>query len=112
MWDGVGTSIVSAQRVIVTLRDTVDVPSYPIVICTDSQSALMMLSNGADNQRSARGAAIWLQLLTLMYRGREIVLQGGPSHCGLPGNARADTLSKEASALPQQDVAVDVHTAN
>ena len=33
-----------------------------------------------------------------------------PSHCSLPGNEHADTLAKEASELPQEDVPVDVQT--
>ena len=35
-----------------------------------------------------------------------------PSHCGIDGNERADSVAKEAAALPQERVTVDVRTAH
>ena len=33
-----------------------------------------------------------------------------PSHCGIPGNERADALAGEAAALPQEEVPLDTRT--
>ena len=37
-------------------------------------------------------------------------MQRVPSHCGLPGNERADVLAGKASALPQDSIPIDVGT--
>ena len=82
----------------------------PVVICTDSQSALKRLKGGPSVQTSPLGVSIWTSLLELAATGRRLHLQWVPSHCGLPGNERADELAKTATALPQEDVPVDATT--
>ena len=84
--------------------------SDPIVICTDSQSALAALREGPSAQSSSLGASIWRLLAALGSGGRAVHLQWIPSHCGIPGNEAADALARDASTLPQDDVAVDVRT--
>ena len=84
----------------------------PIVVCTDSQSALASLREGPVAQSSLLGIGIWRTLKGLSESGRQIVLQWVPSHCGLRGNERADTIPKEASSLDQTTVTVDVRTAH
>ena len=55
--------------------------------------------------RSSLASASWL------CRGhRQIHAQWVPSHCWITGNERADSVTKEAEELPQQDVPVDVRT--
>ncbi|XP_043223412.1 uncharacterized protein LOC122382301 [Amphibalanus amphitrite] len=82
----------------------------PVVVCTDSQAALRRLQEGPSAQSSPLATAIWDSLLELSSSGRRVLLQWIPSHCGIPGNERADQLAKDASTLPQEDVPVDVTT--
>ena len=87
-----------------------DDPGDPVVVCTDSRSALTSLSMGPPAQSSPLAAAIWHALLGIAAAGRRVHLQWVPAHCDLAGNERADTLAKEASMLPQDEVPVDVRT--
>ena len=87
-------------------RDTGD----PVVFCTDSQSAIAALREGPAAQRSAQGAEVWRLLLRLAAGDRPVLLQWVPAHCGIPGNEAADALAREAAALPQGDVPLDVTT--
>ncbi|XP_043211169.1 uncharacterized protein LOC122375739 [Amphibalanus amphitrite] len=84
----------------------------PIVLCTDSQAALAKLRGGPSEQESPMGAEIWRLLTDLASGGRPLRLQWVPSHCGIPGNERADALAGEASALPQEEAPVDVRTVH
>ena len=69
--------------------------------------------NGPAEQRSQLNRAVWDALVRLSEDGtRRIRLQWVPSHCGLDGNEKADTLAKEAAALPQEDVPVDTRTVH
>ncbi|XP_043212634.1 uncharacterized protein LOC122376759 [Amphibalanus amphitrite] len=83
----------------------------PVVICTDSQSALAALREGPAAQHSPLGGAIWRALRGLTAGGRQVHLQWVPSHCGLEGNERADSIAKEASNLAQDQAPIDVQTA-
>ncbi|KAF0291989.1 Vacuolar protein-sorting-associated protein 25 [Amphibalanus amphitrite] len=85
-------------------------PGGPVMLCTDSQSALSALRAGPAAQQSRLGATIWQALLMLAERGRRAQLQWVPSHCGLEGNERADILAKEAAQLPQESAPLDVQT--
>ena len=87
-------------------------PEDPIVVCTDSQSALSSLRDGPAAQSSPLGIAIWRSLRGLAAGDRRIHLQWVPSHCGLAGNERADAIAKEASSLDQAEASVDVRTAH
>ncbi|XP_043207002.1 uncharacterized protein LOC122373221 [Amphibalanus amphitrite] len=73
----------------------------PIIFCTDSMAALARLREGPTAQTTPLGIQIWRALCSLASSGRAIHLQWVPSHCGIPGNERADTLAGEASALDQ-----------
>ena len=52
-------------------RDTAE----PVIICTDSMSAVAALREGPSAQRTARGAAVWRQLTELTTEGRHTTLQ-------------------------------------
>ena len=84
-----------------------------VVVCTDSQSALASLQGGPSVQTSQLGTDIWRALRELARDDRQIILQWVPSHCGLGGNERVDSIAKEASLLNQEDTAtIDVQTAH
>ena len=85
-------------------------PDVPIVICTDSQSALAALRGGPSTQTTPLGCEIWAATKDLATTGRKIIFQWVPSHCELMGNERADEIAKEASALPQDNAPTDVRT--
>ena len=85
--------------------------SLPVVVCTDSRAALALLQSGTSAQRTPVAAVIWSLLSPLGEGGQFTYMQWVPSHCGLPGNERADVLVGEASALPQGSIPIDVGTA-
>ena len=51
-------------------------------------------------------------LTSLASPVRRVHLQLVPSHCGIDGNERADSVAKESAALSQERVPVDVRTAH
>ncbi|KAF0296481.1 Retrovirus-related Pol polyprotein from type-1 retrotransposable element R1 4 [Amphibalanus amphitrite] len=104
--------MVALRAALTHLRDHPHQPSAPITICSDSQSALATLREGPASQKTLLGAAIWTELAALAGPSRRIHLQWVPSHCGVDGNERADEIAKEAAALPQAAVPVDVATAH
>jgi ribonuclease HI len=69
-------------------------PPPPVLVCSDSQSALSALAAGSSEMSEVR------QLLdsapTLVH------LQWIPGHCDLPGNDRADEEAKRAAASTDQ----------
>ena len=95
------------------LQFLLDNPAHtedPVVVCTDSQSALASLQGGPSAQTSQLGIDIWRALRELAGDGRQLIMQWVPSHCGLGGNERVDTIAKEASSLNQGEAVVDVRT--
>ena len=72
------------------LVDSVD-DEDPIVICTNSQSALASLRAGPPAQSSPLGVAVWDHLARLAWGTRQVHLQWVPSHCDLEGNGRANS---------------------
>ena len=92
------------------LQEHPDNPDDPVVICTDSQSALRRLQRGPSAQTSPTAINIWNSLLDLTANGRRVHLQWIPSHCGIEGNELADQLARDATALPQETVPIDAVT--
>ncbi|KAF0303571.1 putative RNA-directed DNA polymerase from transposon BS [Amphibalanus amphitrite] len=82
----------------------------PIVVCTDSLSAVATLRNGPAAQTSPLGVAAWRAMFALSDNGRKIHVQWVPSHCGVEGNERADRVAREAAELPQDSVPADIRT--
>ena len=64
-----------------------------IVILTDARSVLEALQAG-------KLPDLWKQLLQLS-NGHRLTLQWVPSHCGIPGNERADRLAREGAESEQ-----------
>ena len=114
--DAIGSSCYKAEMValctaVSRLREQLSPDEEdPTVACTDSQAALRRLQSGPSAQTSPLAVTIWNHLLELASDGRQLHLQWISSHCGIAGNERADELAKAASALPQDDVPVDVTT--
>ena len=103
------TALLSALQ---HLRDHPAHTQLPVVICTDSESALAALREGPMGQKTPLGASVWGALASLDGPARRVHLQWVPSHCGVDGNERADAVAKEAAALEQASVPVDVRTAH
>ena len=101
-----GDTCISYRAELVALREALrfllEQPASPhtepVVSCTDSQSALASLRGGPSTQTSLIGGDIWAALRQLAAQGRSVYLQWVPSHCGLPGNERADELAKQMHA--------------
>ena len=79
-----------------------DLATGPVVLCTDSQAALLTVAGGPGAQPTRLGAAIWNLLSNITERDQQVTLQWVPAHCGIPGNERADELAREAADLPQE----------
>lgn len=73
----------------------------PVVFLTDARSVLQALQSGklTDLQKP---------LIELSNQHR-VTMQWIPSHCGIPGNERADQLAKEGAAEDQPDVSITYH---
>jgi len=102
--------LVALRTALTYLREHPAHTEDPIVVCTDSQSALATLRAGPSAQTEPLAIAVWEALATLATDTRRVHLQWVPSHCDLAGNEAADRLAKEATSLPQEEVPVDVRT--
>ena len=102
--------MVALQSALAQLLSFPALDDDPIVICTDSQSALASLWDGSAAQTTPLGISIWRSLSRLAKGGRQVNLQWVTSHSGLEGKDRADVIAKELRFLDQTDAAVDVRT--
>ena len=83
----------AAERLVHT-----ELESQPVVFLTDAKSVLQALQS--------RKLPDIETILTEMCKQRKVTMQWIPSHCGIPGNERADGLAKEGAAGEQPDVPV------
>ena len=104
--------MVALRSALESLLESPRTTEEPLIICTDSQSALASLRAGPAAQTTPLGIAIWQSLKELATNGRTIHLQWVPSHCGIQGNERVDAIAKEASEMDQETAAVDVRTVH
>ena len=79
-------------------------------ICTDSQSAINRLKEGASKQKDVVADNIWQHLTHLASQNVHITFQWVPSHCGIEGNEKADEIAKLGSNMEQRDVLIDYNT--
>lgn len=70
---------------------------YQINIITDCQGLLVTLARGSHVQRDPANIMIWEGVRRLAARECKIVFQHIHSHCGIPGNMRADVLAREGA---------------
>jgi hypothetical protein len=69
--------------------------TQPVVFLTDARSALQSL-------QSRKLLSLQVQMPQLCNQ-RKVTLQWIPSHCGVPGNKKADRLAKEGAREEQPD---------
>ena len=71
---------------------------HPIVFLTDARSVLQALQ--------ARKLPDLQTLLSEIHKQCRVTIQWIPSHCGIPGNEKADRLAKEGAAEAQPEVLI------
>ena len=91
----------AVQEAVSTLLTTT-FPCSMVLICIDNQAAIDTLHFNKYNHESARRSQEIIEKLQLL--GWQISTVWCPSHCGIRGNERADTLAKlgASSATPCQ----------
>ena len=83
--------------------------SSRIWIFTDSESSVKRLAGGPGSQTDCLADDIWNNLNSLAKKW-EITIQWIPGHKDIEGNEAADGAAKEATALCQEDAALDFNT--
>jgi ribonuclease HI len=83
--------------------------SAPVVrICTDSRSVVQRLLAGPAQQRQRLLDCIWSLLVDLATSyDATFTVQWIPSHCGIPGNERADVLADLGTRMDQSGISID-----
>jgi ribonuclease HI len=82
-----------------------------INLYSDSKSSIQKLASGVSHDQ-ATAKTITSLLQEISKAGNpDITLQWIPSHCGIPGNERADGIAKNATQLDQQAAPIDYSTA-
>ena len=81
-------------------------------IFSDSKSGLQRLEAGPSQQKDFIGCRIWKLLMKPELKKFKIAMFFVPSHCGIPGNERADTLANAGRIKPQQNEEVDFKTVS
>ena len=74
---------------------TIDTPPTKAYICVDNTAAIFTTSANPDNAQYAREAID--HAATLVERGWSFASIWTPSHCGIPGNERADDLANQGA---------------
>jgi ribonuclease HI len=69
-------------------------------LVTDSQASLRGMSTTPSVTRNFLVHEAWQSLEALGEEGRQVVFKWIPSHCGVPGNERADVAASQARDLP------------
>ena len=62
--------------------------------------------------KTALGTSVWSALAILLGPNRRICLQWMLYHCVIDGNELADTVTQDASALPQARISTDATTGH
>ncbi|KAJ9436040.1 RNA-directed DNA polymerase from mobile element jockey [Diplonema papillatum] len=75
-----------------------------LLVLTDSQSALAALK---DHQRNGVLERLAWRALKILATRWQVYLQYVPSHCGIPGNERADEEATKAHGLPAAKPVID-----
>jgi ribonuclease HI len=81
-----------------------------IRLLTDSQSALVRLSQGPQKQACVTSCKIW-EHLSAISSDHSIDLQWIPGHAGLDGNEEVDALANAGRQLAQHDISIDRRSA-
>ena len=110
--DNFEAEALALQHVLQKMTETFETHPNKIANCvifSDSQSVLKVL----DENNYTTKAIIDLALLISTFIGKfdiALYLQWIPSHCGIQGNERADTLAKRGASMLQPDRSVSLAT--
>ena len=85
-----------------SMQDTV---GQDILILTDSKALVTCLTKGRPDRKGGM-EELRTKLIEVRRRNNRLAIQWIPSHCGTPGNERADDLANQARCLPQEEVPV------